>query len=470
MVMYEILHEVIKGKGAVICKIPIEAILKHHNVKIKNAQKLQTNFKNIIDNISKDEWMHLFEHGIINKYGYPVTYEFSKFLGVKPSRQMYVLKRPSKNVCNSTIDILAKELYDFSDGLVYEVFGSDFKLDKISILLSEVDARDQVEHIDYEGTEDDDDTDFAIIFTYKVVGCVNGYDYSQHIVHACEKAANITGSTDPAINMSHVRDELANNGKNVSFDKCVRKQYFFGIDEMMIFGGNYVHGGAKNNAHCRTNRVHLYVSRKNYKALKNNTVVIDNIIWDLIRSTIQSVNFVFESIETREDYMKYKRENKLAIEAAAKAVMQSDSSDEDDDEQVDDEEGDEQVDDEDDDEQVDHDDHDEQVDDEDDDEQVDDEEGEQDEAEDEERDTNDGSQDSEAEIAVEKKKRGRPKKVSVSVDAPEQVVQKKRGRPRKIPLVIVGCKKAGRPRKLKNRVYTSEKDRPKLGRPKSVNV
>jgi hypothetical protein len=349
--------------------------------------------------------------------------------------EQYILKRPSKNVCNSTVDILAKELYDFSDGLVYEVFGSDFKLDKISILLSEVDARDQVEHIDYEGTEDDDDTDFAIIFTYKVVGCVNGYDYSQHIVHACEKAANITGSTDPAINMSHVRDELANNGKNVSFDKCVRKQYFFGIDEMMIFGGNYVHGGAKNNAHCRTNRVHLYVSRKNYKALKNNTVVVDNIIWDLIRSTIQSVNFVFESIETREDYMKYKRENKLAIEAAAKAVMRSDSSDEEDDEQVDDEEDDEQ-----------------------------------DDAEDEERDTNDGSQDSQVEITVEKKKRGRPKKVLVSVDAPEQVVQKKRGRPRKIPLVIVGCKKAGRPRKLKNRVYSSGEDRPKLGRPKSVKL
>jgi hypothetical protein len=319
-------------------------------------------------------------------------------------------------------------------------------------LLSEVDARDQVEHIDYEGTEDDDDTDFAIIFTYKVVGCVNGYDYSQHIVHACEKAANITGSTDPAINMSHVRDELANNGKNVSFDNCVRKQYFFGIDEMMIFGGNYVHGGAKNNAHCRTHRVHLYVSRKNYKALKNNTVVVDNIIWDLIRSTIQSENFVFESIETREDYMKYKRENKLAIEAAAKAVMQSDSSDEEDDEQVDDEEGDEQVDDEEGDEQV------------------DDEEGERDEPEDEERDTNDGSQDSEAEIAVEKKKRGRPKKVSVSVDAPEQVVQKKRGRPRKVPSVVTERKKAGRPRKLKNRVYTSAEDRPKLGRPKSVNV
>ena len=169
---------------------------------------------------------------------------------------------------------------------------------------------------------------------------------------------------------------------------------------------------------CRTYRVHLYVARKGFTAPKNNTVVIDNIIWEIIRLSISSNNVNFPMVETKADYVSHRKESTNQAKADNNNVDNSES--EHDDEQEDD--------------------------------------------------------DNEEPVVIHKK-RGRPKKVvdNAHIDRhkgrPKKVipkeapVKKNRGRPNKVHTeeeTDVVKKKAGRPPKRKNRMDLIGK----LGRPK----
>ena len=303
---YQVYRQVVQGKGQIVIKIPIDEICDKYDVSIKSVNDFQNTIKKIIDTISEDDWLHLFEHGIINKYGYAITYEFSYNLGKTANRFMYVLKRPNKTIALKPYEHM---LFEFGDALVAEIFGDDYELDKISILMSIIKARMQVKHIDYTAKLSDDETDFAIIFTFKHIATVSGWDFSQHIVRAAAIAKQRVGEdANPATYLSIVREELR---KNVNFeidiDMCTRKDIHFGIDEMMIFGGNYVHGGAENHMDCQAIRVHYYVTRKGKPALNNRTIVLDNIVWALTRSDRDGDNVSFPQFETEIEYKAYRK-------------------------------------------------------------------------------------------------------------------------------------------------------------------
>jgi hypothetical protein len=92
----------------------------------------------LIDCFAEKDWLDSFERGIINKYGYAITYEFSHNLGKEAERYMLLLKRPLEaGKTNPLIDdSLISQMFLFGDELVKEIFGDEYELSKVSILLS----------------------------------------------------------------------------------------------------------------------------------------------------------------------------------------------------------------------------------------------------------------------------------------------------------------------------------------------
>ena len=317
------MREVCKGKGYVTVKIPYADLAsKYPSLKIDDQEEFEAVVQSILDGLQEEDWLDLFEHGIINKFGFAITYEFAHNLGLNAGRKMVVIERPVQSGSTKTLidDSPRSKLYVFGDALVDDMFGPDFRLSKISILLNEPDNEDQVRHIDYKGhivrDNNYEDTDFAIVIPYKFRGNLIVYDYSQHIVHACEEVEN--AGVDVHAGYSIVSEKLqANENFKIGIYDCEKKEAFFGTDEMFIFGGNFVHGGAKNTMYIRVFKVHLYVTKKGRNAPDNKTIVLHNIVWDLTRKGATTREFVFKDLETEEEYSAYKEEKDKQKKAGA---------------------------------------------------------------------------------------------------------------------------------------------------------
>ena len=302
--MREVLREVCKGQGYKVVDIPFPSIAKNPAVKIRNLNDYQAVVQTLIDGFTEEDWMDLFEHGVINKFGYAITYDFAHHLDKKCNRFMVLLHRPAK-IDDSPLG----QMFVFGDELVKETFGDEYELAKISILMSPPEAEEQVRHTDYEAkvaTSDDKNTDFALIVAFKVNGSVCVWPFTQHMVQA---SAEIKREKDKRKHVSLLREKLQSNGNfKIGFDDCEKKVVTFGPSEMLILGGNTVHSGAKNTMYCTVYRVHYYVTLKGRKAPNNQTVVLDEVVWDKTRKGAESVDVVFPEFETVEEYDEYKAE------------------------------------------------------------------------------------------------------------------------------------------------------------------
>lgn len=315
----EILREVCKGKGYIICKIPFAEIATYARVTIDDLAEFEAVIQDILDNFDESEWLDLFEHAIINKFGYPITYEFAHNLGMEPGRKMILLKRPVQPGSTKTLvdDTARSKLFVFGDAMAEEIFGADYHLAKISILLNEPDSEHQTKHSDFKPQiiKDDDysDSDFAVVIAYKHRGNLIAYDYSQHIVHTCQEVNDSRIEVNQGFSL--VREKLESNENfKIGVHECVGKEVFFGTDEMMIFGGNFVHGGAKNTMFIPVHKVHFYITKKNRKAPNNQTMLLHPIAWDLTRNGPASKDVIFRDLETKAQYVKYMKEKGFNVD------------------------------------------------------------------------------------------------------------------------------------------------------------
>jgi hypothetical protein len=315
----KIIPEVIRGKGYLVLPIPFREICASNpRVSIDTVEELDAVVTSFCSKLVDDDWGALFEYAILNQHGYPVTYEFAEILDKTPKRFMHLIKRPVQVGSTKTLDndTLESKLYLFGEGLVKETFGEGYKLDKLSVLLSEALAGYQPKHIDYKphGVKaDDEQTDFALMITTGNKGGLYGFPYSQHIVHATAEAMG-AGIAENRM-FSYVRDKLEKNDNfKIDFDDCKMKTFFFGSDEMLTFGDNFVHGGDRNCEAVEHIRLHFYITRIGSSSLNNKTVVLDNLVWDLTKNAPQSVEKMYKNIETFEDYKKLKA---LSLRSAA---------------------------------------------------------------------------------------------------------------------------------------------------------
>lgn len=315
----EILREVCKGKGNIILNIPFAELSTYAHVTIDNLGEFEAVIQDILDSLTDKDWLDLFERGIINKFGFPITYEFAHNLGDEAGRRMVVLKRPVQPGSTKTLvdDSAISRLYVFGDALTDELFGPDFHLNKISILISFPENDDQARHIDYKEhivRDDYRDSDFAVVMAFKHRGNLIVYDYSQHIVHACAKADST--NVEDSQKYSIVREDLESNEHfKIGVHECERREVFFGTNEMLVFGDNFVHGGAANTMFIPVVKVHFYITKRSRKAPKNQTVVLHNIAWDLTRKGAASKDVIFKDIETRDEYVEYMREKGINVDA-----------------------------------------------------------------------------------------------------------------------------------------------------------
>ena len=317
----DLIREVCKGRGYAVTDLPFVNVAKNPALKIRNLTEYEAVVQKLIDSFSEEDWLDLFEHGIINKYGYAITYEFSHKLDKPANRYMILLKRPLQQGTKKPLvdDSPIGQMFLFGDELVKEVFGDDYELSKISILLSTPDAREQVRHIDYEAQlvcSDDKNTDYAIIVPFKHNGTVSVWAFSQHAVQASKEVKSL--EKDKRKHVSLIREKLLNNGNfKIDFDGCHKRDVLVGPNEMLVLGGNTVHGGAKNNMHCSAYRVHYYVTHKSRKAPNNHTVILDEVVWDMTRDGARSVNVVYKECETVEDYEKYRADEESMGESSS---------------------------------------------------------------------------------------------------------------------------------------------------------
>jgi hypothetical protein len=307
----KIIPEIVKGKGYLVLPIPFREICaRNPRVSIDTVEELDAVITSFCHKLSDDDWCALFEYAIINKHGYPVTYEFAEMLDKNPMRFIYLIKRPVQVGSTKTLDndTLESKLYLFGEALVKVTFGEDYKLDKLSVLLSEAFAEYQPKHIDYKAhgvKPDDQQSDFALMITTGVKGGIYGFPYSQHIVNATSEAMD-AGIADNRMH-SFVRDKLEKNDNfKIDIDDCKMKSIFFGTDEMLTFGDNFVHGGDKNCAAVEHIRLHFYITRIGSSSLNNKTVVLENLVWDLTKNAPKSVEKMYNNIETFDDYKKLK--------------------------------------------------------------------------------------------------------------------------------------------------------------------
>lgn len=307
----EIVRDVVKGKGHIVLTIPFKKIVERNgDVKIDSVEELEAVVMSVYEKIPGEKWGDLFEFAILNKYGYPVTYEFADSIGKSPSRYMHLLKRPVQPGSTKTLVDNSPEskLFVFGETLVLENFGPDFKLDKLSFLLSEGLAKYQIRHIDYNAhgvREVDEESDFALVIPIKHRGSMCGYDFSQHIVQA--EAEAIHAGVAENRRYSFVRDKLSKNPNfKIGITECGMTVIFFGQDEMLIFGDNYVHGGDANYMDVELIRLHFYITRVGSSSLNNKTVVLENVTWDLTRKGSCGPEKMYKNVETLADYNKLK--------------------------------------------------------------------------------------------------------------------------------------------------------------------
>jgi len=302
----EALREVQNGKGYKVLKVPFAKISEDCYVKIDGVEEWEACIEAIIKNISDEEWEMLFSHGIINKYGYAVHYEFSDNVGKEPTRYMYLLKRPVQPGSAKTLvdDSPSSKLFVFGEAMVEKIFGNDFKLDKILLLLSEADSPAQVRHINCKAhisKDNEGDMAYTVIMPFKFRGVMAVWPFSQFFVRATQEAIN--QGLDESRMHSFVRVKIESNPEcKIDFDSCEKNSVFFGTDELLIVGENTVHGGEKNTMYVDVFCAHFYVSRKEKKSLNDKPVLLENLVWDLTRKGAQSVDIRFNQIETLEDY------------------------------------------------------------------------------------------------------------------------------------------------------------------------
>jgi len=304
----DVLREVSKGRGYKVIPIPFQNVVDNNpSVTIRNIKTYDTAVQKVVDLLDEKNRLDLFEHGIINKFGHAVTYEFSHNLDKDPNRHMYVLERPIN--MNTPIG----ELFTWADGVVFDIFGDGHSLAKISILLSLPDAREQVRHIDFKAhvaKEDDSDSDYAVVIPFKIKGNLSGWAYSQHIVHACADP-NVT-SINPNLAYSIAREKLINNPDfPIDVDECIKTIITYGTNELCVFGSNFVHGGGPNDTSCPIFKVHLYVTKIGNVAPNNQTVVLHNIAWDWTKTGAISQDVVFKDFVTAADYEKYQKKKAI---------------------------------------------------------------------------------------------------------------------------------------------------------------
>jgi hypothetical protein len=302
----EVLREVQNGKGYKVVKVPFAKISEHGDVKIDGVEEWEACIEALIKNISDEEWEMLFAHGIINKYGYAIHYEFSDNVGKEPTRYMYLLKRPVQPGSAKTLvdDSPLSKVFVFGEAMVEKIFGNDFKLDKISLLLSEADSPAQVRHINCKARipkDNEGDMAYTIIMPFKFRGVMAVWPFSQFFVRATQEAIN--QGLDESRMHSFVRDKIESNPEcKIDFDSCEKNSVFFGTDELLIVGENTVRACEKNTMYVDVFCAHFYVSRKEKKSLNDKPVLLENLVWDLTRKGAQSVDIRFNQIETLEDY------------------------------------------------------------------------------------------------------------------------------------------------------------------------
>jgi hypothetical protein len=241
--------------------------------------------------------------------------EISAEVNKEADRYVFSLERPLQAGSNKTFvdHSPVSKIFVFSEELAREVFGDDFELAKITIMLSDPEAREQVRHIGYKSRinikRDPSDMDYVVIMPFKFKGDVCVWPYSQHIVNSSAKA--IDQSIHPERIFSFIKDDLVNNEDfPIEIHKCEKEIVPVGVDEMCILGDNSVHACAKSNMYVDTIRVHLYVTRKVKKGPVNIPIVLDAAAWDLTRKGSASVNIIYKNIETQEEYNKHKESKK----------------------------------------------------------------------------------------------------------------------------------------------------------------
>jgi hypothetical protein len=200
---------------------------------------------------------------------------------------------------------------------VENLFGPSCKLDKASIILSEPLCNHQIKHIDFKPhgvKEIETETDFACTIPIRHTASMRGYSYSQHIVQANYEAE--MARVEENQRLSFVRKKLNMNANfKIGINECNQIVIYYGTNEVLIFGDNYVHGGDKNYSSIEMFRLHFYIVRIGYASLNNKTVVLDKLVWELTRGLIpdsQEKRFDFETYQEYVVYQKKRAASKLA--------------------------------------------------------------------------------------------------------------------------------------------------------------
>ncbi len=113
------------GKGFGVTTIPFEEIAKFPDVEIDHLDELTATCDSLINDVYKEnEWMSVFEHGILDENGDPITFKHSHEMEKETNRYQTVINRPVKE--GSTKPVMdgsaACRLHNFVDALVDYTF------------------------------------------------------------------------------------------------------------------------------------------------------------------------------------------------------------------------------------------------------------------------------------------------------------------------------------------------------------
>jgi hypothetical protein len=321
----DIIADVIKGQGHAVLKIPFnDMCTKFPGLIIDGVAELTAVVENFAHNLRDIDWSDLFQYAIIGKHGHPLTYEFAENLDKVPTRFIHTIKRPVQPGSTKTLvnDTPESKICCLGDALTECLFGSLYKMDKVSVILSEPLADRQVKHTDYKphGVKTiDTETDFGCTIAIRHTASMRGYNYSQHIVQA-NFEAEMEGVAENQ-RLASVREKLKLNANfKIDINECNQTVIYYGTNEVFVFGDNYVHGGDENYSMFETLRLHFYIVRIGYTSLNNKTVVLDKLVWELTRGLTpdsQEKRFDFETYQQYADYQKKRAANKLAASKLA---------------------------------------------------------------------------------------------------------------------------------------------------------
>jgi hypothetical protein len=311
--MLEWVKQIVRGLGYGVCRIPHVEIAKQPNVFIQNHDDLQETLTGLIDEYKNDEWHTIFEHGILNKKGYPKTAKYSHVVGKDTNRYQMPIPRPVEPGSNKTAfdNSHKSKIWLWAYALCDVMFNSEepapkkswfsglfswkksanstrqevrYKPVGLALLKTIIRGREQFRHHDMEAHCHNDEygSDFAIVIPIKVRGSLCGWDYSHHVVHATECAKDL--SLQKYRILSAVREFLKKNPNfKIEVDECGKKVIFFDIDEMCVFTGNFVHAGAENETFEDVYRFHIYIVRENADVITMRTFPPSDVVWDLTR-------------------------------------------------------------------------------------------------------------------------------------------------------------------------------------------